>query len=143
MSTTTRKHSLMAFDRGVNERLALASNSAISLVACDDGSMTDAPTDGVMRTDGATMRSDAGVESDAFMPTEGAFVEPGCESLSYTHGACSMDSASPECVCDAGWTGGTCESFDASDPSDTGLRLDAAAADHTLVSEDVTGFTRP
>jgi hypothetical protein len=110
-------------------RTAGALMLALGLVACgdDDGGITDDP--------GADMGPMPGVDMGPMPDTDmggmdpDMFVEPGCEDIACVNGTCDASGAEPVCVCDAGWTGDTCEDLNAPSAADTVLWLDATDSD--------------
>ncbi len=111
-------------------RIAGALSIALGLMACgdDDGDTTDTTTIDMGPMTGEDMGPMTG-EDMGPMTDPDMFVEPGCEDITCVNGTCDASGAEPLCVCDAGWSGDTCEDLDAPAAADTVLWLDAADPD--------------
>lgn len=139
--TTTRAadHAHTRLRRATFGVLPLAALTLTLAGGCgDDGGAGGTPDpDGgtMMMSDGALPPDDGGTD-----PTDGgdpgdpdAYVPPGCESVTCTHGACVIEGGAPVCRCDAGWRGEACAENDAPDPRETVLWLDATESSSLLV----------
>ncbi len=93
--------------------------AALALVACGDDDRSDTtdlpPADMGPMVDSSLPMLDANVDG----PDLG--LDPTCDAESCVNGACEADA----CVCDDGWTGGTCEDLDEPDTSGVLLWFDA------------------